>query len=122
MRKIKLDLQITEIEGWIGDERSPLVQHVRLYVPAKIKELSIESIVFRDLLNARGCEELAEIGKLIGVNSDLVFIPKQNLREFDSLVEGLIYSISILAFIPGGVEVFGTRYEVLQSEIKTKDS
>lgn len=119
MLKATLNLHITEYE-WIGDKSHPVVQAVRLLVPKKINELVLDGVSVADLSQARDCEELAEIGQLLGEQGDRLLFPnKKNLKDAENLLDGLVHAISTLAFIPGGIQVFGVRYEVIQNGEKS---
>lgn len=83
-----------------------LSAHVAMAVPLRIDEIK----------RAGGPtdEDIRRVGEYatdIGARGDLLLFPGAKKGVATGLVNKVVDGVAVLAFMPGGVEMFGTRYE-----------
>lgn len=57
-------------------------------------------------------EQLREFGEVLCERADVMLYPTpQTIAEANRVLDGLTTALAVLAFVPGGVELFGVHYE-----------
>ncbi len=99
-------LKITEVE-WVGDRTENLAVQTRLMVETRIKVY-----MNSDTKPQIDFEKMKELGTTIGEKADVMMYPtKQTLAEANDIFHHMTNAIAILAFVKGGITMFGVRYE-----------
>lgn len=111
MLKTNYNIEKTEWAGTTKDESHFLYQQTPKIVESKIKLF----------LNAKANPVIdsrtKEVFERIAFESDILIYPdKANLKKAEEVYNILTDAIAILAFVEGGVEVFGYRYEAWLEE------
>jgi hypothetical protein len=101
-------IKITKID-WIGDRESSHQDFVaRIRAVAEIKMKSIEVNGIPDDWH----EELSKLGDVLCERGDIMLYPgKKTINEANRIANQLVEAIAILAFVKGGIEIFGWHFE-----------
>lgn len=62
--------------------------------------------------------EAREIGQLLAEKGDMVLFKSDKKGESASVANSLAQAIAILSFLPGGIEIFGQRFDATQYKDK----
>jgi len=106
-------LTITDVEWFAGRCNSMTVAESHL---VKITRAAVEQKINQHLAQKAIPENWHELcsnfGEVLTEKADILLYPtKKQLDQAQEIFEGLTDAIAILAFVKGGVELFGTRYE-----------
>lgn len=63
-------------------------------------------------------DQARETNDLLGEKGDLLLFKSEKKGETASLANALAQSIAILSFLPGGIEIFGQRFDATQYKDK----
>lgn len=91
-------------------KRHPLAEFVSAAVPLRILAILQEYGEPTD----RHWEETRAINDWLGEKGDLLLFKSDKKGETASLANAFAQAIACLAFVPGGIEIFGQRFDAKQ--------
>ena len=100
---------------WIGNSRTPTLSEAALLKAVRgATEQKINHFVVNGLPENYH-QRLQHFSEVLCEKADILLYPTQKtLDEAYKILDGLTDAIAVLAFVPGGIEIFGNHYQVLR--------